>query len=52
MRLSNREVRELREIYPHMGPVLDEAEVVEVVPLSGDSSISHRRRASIFENVG
>jgi len=39
MRLSNREVRELREIYPHMGPVLEEAEVVEVVPLSGDSSL-------------
>ena len=39
MRLSNRDVRELKEIYPHMRPVLEEAEVVEVVLLFGDNSL-------------
>jgi len=39
MRLSNRDVRELKEIFPHMRPVLEEADVVEVVLLSDDSSL-------------
>ena len=39
MRLSNRDVRELKEFFPQMRPVLEEAEVVEVILLSGDSSL-------------
>lgn len=34
LRLSNKEVRELRDLYPFMAPILDEADVVEIIQLS------------------
>ncbi len=33
VRLSNRDVRELREVWKHMSPLLEEADVVEVIQL-------------------
>ncbi|MEM4510206.1 MAG: RNA-binding protein [Pyrobaculum sp.] len=38
-RLSNREVRELREIYNYMSPFLDNAETVEVMKISDNIDI-------------
>lgn len=39
VRLSNREVRELRELYKHISPILEGADVVEVAQLGEETYV-------------